>query len=108
MNRQEIYLIDEKPVSKETWEEAYNDPENIKTLTVKYSVSKEEYLEKQINELIERVDELERENMRLKFHQYPNISWPNINEPIKTPWPGIDPIVYCHDSVSTNQTSIQG
>lgn len=71
MNRKEFYYIDNKEVSRDEWLKKFNSDNNLSTLTIKYKDISTESLLKEIEELKEKINELEAKN---KFVT-PNNNW---------------------------------
>ena len=88
MNRQEIYFIDDKEVSKDEWFKELDNPNNLHTLTVKYKKEDTiESLRETIDRLEKEIDGLKNKNdindwyKKIVKDPYPNISYPNTWKP---------------------------
>ena len=113
MVRKEIYLVDDKEVTKDEWEIKFKDENNLSTLTIKYEKIKDvDYLIKVIEELKKELkEEKSKKNTIVDWNEifrdknkypYPYITYPSTIKPDWTLRPEQTPLYFTTTDNKTN------
>ena len=112
MVRKEIYLVDDKEVTKDEWEIKFKDENNLSTLTIKYEKIKDvDYLIKVTEELKKELKEEKIKNSIADWDSalvdknkflYPYTTYPSTIKPDWTLRPEQTPLYFTTTDNKTN------